>query len=88
MFLLTPPLRLEDHFLLAVAGVYYIITQSFYISKIYFVYLRMETWVIGVQSRIPVGIALGWSFFDKDENHDYGELIIYLALISLHLKWQ
>jgi|TARA_R110000787_G_scaffold83659_3_gene179871 hypothetical protein len=48
----------------------------------------METWVIEVQSRIPVGIALGWSFFDKDENHDYGELIIYLALISLHLKWQ
>jgi hypothetical protein len=48
----------------------------------------LETWVIEVQSRIPVGIALGWSFFDKDENHDYGELIIYLALISLHLKWQ
>tara|TARA_R110000803_G_scaffold68183_5_gene129949 strand:- start:546 stop:692 length:147 start_codon:yes stop_codon:yes gene_type:complete len=48
----------------------------------------MEAWEIELQNRIPVGIAFGWSFYDKDENHDYGEFVVYLGLISLHFKWQ
>jgi hypothetical protein len=48
----------------------------------------MEAWEIEIQNRIPVGVAIGWSFFNKDESYDYGELILYLGIISLHFKWQ
>lgn len=48
----------------------------------------MEAWELEIQNRIPVGIAFGWSFFNKDESYEYGELIVYLGIISLHFKWQ
>jgi hypothetical protein len=48
----------------------------------------MEAWEIEIQNRIPVGIAIGWSLYNKDESYDFGELIIYLGIISLHFKWQ
>jgi|TARA_R110000782_G_scaffold68967_1_gene138767 hypothetical protein len=48
----------------------------------------MENWELELQSRIPVGIAVGWSFYNKDENYDFGEFILFLGIISLHFKWQ
>ena len=48
----------------------------------------MEAWEIEIQNRIPVGIAIGWSLYNTDESYDFGELIIYLGIISLHFKWQ
>ena len=83
-----PPIEKKIAFPGGLAVVYYIITQSLYISNINFVYLPMEAWEIELQNRIPVGIAVGWSFYNKDENHDYGEFVVYLGLISLHFKWQ
>lgn len=48
----------------------------------------METWELEIENRIPVGIAFGWSYFGKDESYDYGELKVYLGIISLNFKWQ
>lgn len=83
-----PPIEKKIAFGSATSCVYYIITQSLYISDINFVYLPMEAWELEIQNRIPVGIAFGWSFFNKDESYEFGELIVYLGIISLHFKWQ
>lgn len=83
-----PPIEKKRSFPGAMIAVFYIITQSLFISDINFVYLYMEAWELEVQNRIPVGVAIGWSLFNKDESYDYGELILYLGIISLHFKWQ
>jgi hypothetical protein len=41
---------------------------------------------IELQNRIRVGFVLGFSVFPLDEEFDYTEYIIYLGLISLHIK--
>tara|TARA_R110000744_G_scaffold300737_1_gene409860 strand:- start:2330 stop:2476 length:147 start_codon:yes stop_codon:yes gene_type:complete len=48
----------------------------------------MENWELELQNRLSIGIAIGWSLFNKDEEYDYGEFVLYLGIISLHFKWQ
>jgi hypothetical protein len=41
---------------------------------------------IELQNRIKVGFVLGFSVFPSDKEFDYSEYIVYLGLISLHIK--
>jgi len=43
---------------------------------------------ISLQNRLQIGFALGFSYYGKDEEFDYGEFILYLGLLSLHIKYQ
>jgi hypothetical protein len=41
---------------------------------------------IELQNRIDVGFVLGFSIFPSDKDFNYTEYILYLGLISIHLK--
>jgi len=41
---------------------------------------------VELQNRIRVGFVLGFSIFPPDEDFRFSEYIIYLGLISLHIK--
>ena len=41
---------------------------------------------ITLQNRLQVGFALGFSVYRADDNFAYSEYIIFLGLISLHIK--
>jgi hypothetical protein len=41
---------------------------------------------IELQNRMKVGFVLGFSIFPSDKDYEYTEYIIYLGLISLHIK--
>lgn len=60
------------------------ITQSLQISNIFFLSLRME---IEIQNRLRLGLVFGWALYNIDEEYDYGEFILYLFVISLHVRW-
>ena len=38
-------------------------------------------------NRVPTGAAIGWSFYDPDENHDFYELTIHLILVDIAFRW-
>jgi hypothetical protein len=44
-------------------------------------------YVIEIQNRIQVGFALGFSYYGIDDEYDYGEIILFLGLISVHIKY-
>ena len=44
-------------------------------------------WELEIHNRINIGFALGWSYYGKDEEHDWVELSIYLGLISIIIKY-
>jgi hypothetical protein len=50
-------------------------------------YLHME-YTISLQNRLRVGFLVGFSYYESDENFDYGEVILYLGLLSLHIKYK
>lgn len=50
-------------------------------------YLYME-YSIDLQNRLRVGFLVGFSYYKADENFDYGEVILYFGLLSLHIKYK
>ena len=38
-------------------------------------------------NRLRVGFALGWSYYPIDENNNWSELVIYLGLIGITIKY-
>jgi hypothetical protein len=48
----------------------------------------MEEVKLEIQERLSIGFALGWSYYGATMNYPYNELVIYLGIISLNLKWQ
>ena len=48
----------------------------------------MEEVIIEIQERLSVGLALGWGYYLAVEEYPYDELIIYLGIISINIKWQ
>ncbi len=55
----------------------------------FFLYIcYMEEVMIEIQERLSVGFALGWSYYVAIEEHPYDELVIYLGIISINIKWQ
>jgi len=44
-------------------------------------------WQLEIQNRLNVGICIGWSYYDADEEFAWREFILYLGLVSLHFKW-
>jgi len=44
----------------------------------------MEIMII---NRIPTGVAIGWSFYDPDEDHPFSQIILHLAIVDLSFKW-
>lgn len=43
---------------------------------------------IEIQSRLNIGPVIGWGWYQDDEIFDYSEVVIYLLIISLHIRWQ
>tara|TARA_Y100000385_G_scaffold103413_1_gene106884 strand:+ start:415 stop:567 length:153 start_codon:yes stop_codon:yes gene_type:complete len=41
---------------------------------------------ISIQNRINVGFALGFSIYTADSEFNYTEYIVYIGLISMHIK--
>ena len=52
-------------------------------KKILYLYFMYE---IELQNRIKVGFCLGFGIYPKDKDFDFSEYILYLGLISLHIK--
>ncbi len=50
-------------------------------------YLHME-YTISLQNRLYIGFALGFSYYGSDKDFDYSEVILYLGLLSLHIKYK
>ncbi len=48
----------------------------------------MEAWSIDLENRIPIGFALGWSYFSENKEYPYNELFVYLGLFGLIFKWK
>mgnify|MGYP003624342654 FL=1 len=40
-----------------------------------------------LHNRLPIGFALGWSYYDQDIEHSYRELVMYIGLISVTIKY-
>ena len=61
-------------------------TRWFYISdKMLYLHMQYE---ISLQNRLQIGFALGFSYYGVDKDFDYGEIILYLGLLSLHIRYQ
>ena len=43
--------------------------------------------LIEIQNRIQVGFAVGFSYYGADEYAEYNELILFIGLISIHIKY-
>jgi hypothetical protein len=69
-----------------VCRAYAYIAQMLHTSNKIFVSLCMN-YVIEIQNRIQVGFALGFSYYGIDDEYDYGEIILFLGLISVHIKY-
>ena len=41
---------------------------------------------IELQNRIKVGFCLGFGIYPSDKDYDFSEYILYLGLISIHIK--
>ena len=48
----------------------------------------MKDYIIAIENRVPVGFALGWAWYGRDEEFDYGEFILYLGLIAINIKYK
>ena len=79
-----PPPKIKISFLFGDVASYRYITQTVYITKM--LYLHME-YTISLQNRLRVGFLVGFSYYESDENFEYGEVILYLGLLSLHIKY-
>lgn len=43
---------------------------------------------LSVSSRLSVGFALGWSWYQVDEEFDFGEFTLHLILFNLNLRYR
>jgi hypothetical protein len=43
---------------------------------------------LSVSSRLYIGLAIGWSLYQVDEEFDYGEFTLHLGLFNLHLRYK
>jgi len=41
---------------------------------------------VSIQNRLMIGFALGFSIFTADDEFNYTEYIVYIGLISIHIK--
>jgi hypothetical protein len=49
--------------------------------------LYMTTrWEVEFQNRLYIGPAIGFSIYEPDKEYNFSEVIIFLGLISLHIK--
>lgn len=46
----------------------------------------MGNYEISLVNRLPIGFAIGFSYFRQDENYDHEEVVVYLGLVSIHIK--
>jgi len=47
----------------------------------------IESYQIEIVNRLFVGPAFGWSVYLRDDENDMGEVILYLGLISINIKY-
>lgn len=78
----TPPIDFEVGFCTRACVWNIYIAQIVYIWKHYI--CRMEILII---NRISNGLAIGWTYYDTDEDHDYQELTFHVGIIDLRFIW-
>ena len=44
------------------------------------------SYTLELYNRIKVGFALGWSYYSKDKEHNWNELILYIGLLAIKIK--
>ena len=47
----------------------------------------IESYQIEIVNRLFIGPVVGLSIYLRDEKEEMGEVILYLGLISIHLKY-
>ena len=43
---------------------------------------------VSIENRLSVGFALGWSYYGRDEDYDYGEFTLHIGLINLKIRYE
>ena len=47
----------------------------------------MECYEVAIENRWNVGMALGWSCYAPADEHNYNELVVYVFLVSIIIRW-
>jgi len=47
----------------------------------------IESYEIEIVNRLTIGPCFGFSIYLKDDDNEMGEWVLYLGLISIHLKY-
>lgn len=47
----------------------------------------MECYELSIENRWNIGMAVGWSYYPPDDNHNYNELVVYVFLVSIIIRW-
>ena len=69
-------------------GAIWYITQILYTSDInLYLCFVIESYQIEIVNRLFIGPVVGLSIYLRDDKEDMGEVILYLGLISIHLKY-
>lgn len=42
---------------------------------------------IQIINRLPMGVALGFTYYEPDENHNFEDLTIHLVIVDLRFLW-
>ncbi len=79
----TPPIENKTAFGLRLSASDIYITFRLSISII-FLPLGM---LIEIHNRIPIGLAVGFSIFPSDDEHEETLVILYLLIIEIRLAW-
>lgn len=48
--------------------------------------LMVTHWEVEFQNRMYIGPALGFSVYEPEDQYNFSEVVIFLGLISLHIK--
>ena len=43
---------------------------------------------VTIQSRLWIGLAVGWSYYPMDENYEANQLTFLLGLFALNIQWK
>ena len=44
-------------------------------------------WELELHNRLPIGFALGWAYYGRDQEHDWSEIDIFIGFIGITLKY-
>jgi hypothetical protein len=54
---------------------------------IFFSYICFMNYQVIIENRLRIGFALGFAWYRINEEYDYGDIILFLGLISINIKY-